>query len=187
MIREYKKWKAEQCKVAKSSEDWTFIRDTSSSWYAIKSLINKDPLSWLSMSQPAIRLHMTTTLRPDQYWPNLACREYEEVNLSKKYLAATLIDKPHQFSLLPLFCNYSAARLIATAELRTHASFAVRSSAALRNMNMIYTGSECALYAVSVCAVFPVCGVCVTTRHTEKERERGGNVLGYVLYVAWGD
>lgn len=35
----------------------------------------------------------------DQYWPNLACREYEELNLSKKHLAATLIDKLHQFSV----------------------------------------------------------------------------------------
>lgn len=69
-------------------------------------------------------------------------------NEKKKHLAATLIDKPYQFSLLPLFCNYSDAHLIAAAELRTHASFAVRSSAALRNMNMIYTGSECALSAL---------------------------------------
>lgn len=105
----------------------------------------------------------------------------------KKHLAATLIDKPHQFSLLPLFCNYSAARLIAAAELRTHASFAVRSSAALRNMNMIYTGSECALYAVCVPS-FSVCGVCVCgcvwlpETQTRRERGRSGGGVSLATY-----
>ena len=31
----------------RATKDWTFIRDASSSWYPIKSLINKDPLSCL--------------------------------------------------------------------------------------------------------------------------------------------
>lgn len=168
MIRECEKWKAEQCKIVKSTEDCLFIRDTSSSWYSIKSLINKDPFV-LAVHDSAHRLSAhDDDSSPDQYWPNLACREYEEVNLSKKHLAATLIDKLHQFSLLPLFCNYSAARLIAAAELRTHASFAVRSSAALRNMNMIYTGSECALYAVCVRCLFCVGCVWLYERHRER-------------------
>lgn len=98
----------------------------------------------------------------------------------KKHLAATLIDKPHQFSLLPLFCNYSAACLIAAVELKTCASFAVRSSAALRNMNLIFTGSERAL-CVRVCDVVS-CAACVYER--QRKRIREGNVLGYVLYVA---
>lgn len=100
----------------------------------------------------------------------------------KKHLAATLIDKPHQFSLLPLFCNYSAACLIAAVELKTCASFAVRSSAALRNMNLIFTGSERALCVrVCVCDVVS-CAACVYER--QRKRIREGNVLGYVLYVA---
>lgn len=94
----------------------------------------------------------------------------------KKHLAATLIDKPHQFSLLPLFCNYSAACLIAAVELKTCASFAVRSSAALRNMNLSAL-SVC----VRVCDVVS-CAACVYER--QRKRIREGNVLGYVLYVA---
>lgn len=33
----------------------------------------------------------------DRYWPNSACGQYEGINLLKKHLAATLIDKLHRF------------------------------------------------------------------------------------------
>lgn len=146
---------AEQCKVGKRFHNNHYI----------PSLINRAVCVCVCVCFPShSSVHCPSAhddSSPDQYWPNLTCRQYEEVNLLKKHLAATLIDKPHQFSLLPLFCNYSAACLIAAVELKTCASFAVRSSAALRNMNLIFTGSERALCVRACVWCRFMCRVCL--------------------------